>query len=39
LPPFDAISRWRSLSIDANPRFEVELPVAISASLAVNLET
>jgi hypothetical protein len=27
-----AISRCRSSSIDAKPRFEVELPVAICAS-------
>jgi hypothetical protein len=34
-----AISRCRSSSIEAKPRFEVEFPVAISASLAINLET
>jgi hypothetical protein len=34
LPPLLAISRCRSESIDAKPRFEVELPGVIYASLS-----
>jgi hypothetical protein len=33
-PPLLAISRCRSKSIEAKPRFEVEFPVAMIVSLA-----